>query len=112
MLKKKTKWQPCCDDKSLCDSRTDVSLDVTGDMAVWGPERVDILKCDPTEAQSSRSSAAVEEVLLGQSADTLFGSISQSTQHLVMIKKKKKKKAAYCRQNALANLATDKRQKT
>lgn len=80
------------------DSRTDVSLDVTGDTAVWAPERVDILKCDPTEAQSSRSSATVEEVLLGQSADTLFGSISQSTQHLVMIKKKKKeKKAAYCR---------------
>lgn len=44
------------------DSRTDVSLDVTGDAAVWAPVRVDILKCDPTAAQSSRSSATVEEV--------------------------------------------------
>lgn len=44
------------------DSRTDVSLDVTGDVAVWAPVRVDILKCDPTAAQSGRSSATVEEV--------------------------------------------------
>lgn len=63
--------------RAPCSSSTDVNLDKTEDATEWGPWQGWHFKVWTHWGQSSGRPGTAEEVSLGQSCDTLFGSISR-----------------------------------